>query len=179
LETAPDEVVLEEMARSHAIDAGIFLPFGIIRLRGGKAATEANLTVTLHDIAEPGIRQRPLCLRWAEGSVPNQPPGIQEHTVTEWAALGVASAVVWCYAGLHVRQVTMQGDRFDFWLSDGDQEYGLEVSGTMTEEVEARHRAKVQQLLANPHSADGYVVVVGFATREVIFSFHRFAERVQ
>ena len=61
-------------------------------------------------------------------------------------------------------------------VEDGQSEYGLEISGTLTEEVEARHRAKVSQLLDNPYGVDGYVVVVGFATRSAIFSYHRFQE---
>lgn len=57
-------------------------------------------------------------------------------------------------------------------------EYGLEVSGTTKDDVESRHRAKVRQLQENPYGVDGYVVVVGFAKREVIISFHRFQEEV-
>jgi hypothetical protein len=33
---------------------------------------------------------------------------------------------------------------------------------------------KVRQLRENPYGVDGYVVVVGFDTRSVIFSFNRF-----
>ena len=36
------------------------------------------------------------------------------------------------YAGVRIRAVTSQGDRFDFWVQEGDQEFGLEVSGTLT-----------------------------------------------
>jgi hypothetical protein len=80
------------------------------------------------------------------------------------------------YTGLQVRAVAAEGDRFDYWVGDGEQDYGLEVSGTMTEDVEARHQAKVRQLRENSYGVDGYVVVVGFATRQAIFSFRRFDE---
>lgn len=50
------------------------------------------------------------------------------------------------------------------------------MSGTVDEDVEQRHRQKVRQLHDNPYGVDGYVVVVGFAARRAIFSFHRFAE---
>ncbi len=61
-------------------------------------------------------------------------------------------------------------------VTDGRWQYGLEVSGTMNEDVEPRHRDKVAQLRANPYGVDGFAVTVGFPTREVIFSFHSFAE---
>ena len=40
-------------------------------------------------------------------------------------------------------------------------------------DLETRHQEKMQLLLANPYGADGYVVVVSFAARRVIFSLHR------
>lgn len=52
------------------------------------------------------------------------------------------------------------------------------MSGTTTDEVETRYNAKVAQLLDNPYGVDGYVIVVGFATREAIFSFNRFQEEI-
>src|SRR5437016_14434852 len=35
------------------------------------------------------------------------------NTITEWAACGVACAVVWRYAGLRVREVAADGDRVE------------------------------------------------------------------
>jgi hypothetical protein len=55
----------------------------------------------------------------------------------------------------------------------------LEVSGVTTGDIEARHRAKVRQWRDNPYGVDGYVIVAGFASREAVFSFHRFEEEVQ
>ncbi|MBC8874723.1 MAG: hypothetical protein H8E44_35245 [Planctomycetes bacterium] len=40
------------------------------------------------------------------------------------------------------------GHRFDYWLGDGREDYGLEISGTVTDELEPRHTVKVNQLLA-------------------------------
>ena len=84
--------------------------------------------------------------------------------------------VVSLYAGVRIRAVTGQGDRFDFWVQGPDREFGLEVSGTATAEVEARHAAKVRQWRENPYGLDGLVVVVGCTTRQVLCSFHRFEE---
>jgi hypothetical protein len=173
LEDAPDECHLDEVAHCHAIDAAMFVPFTIMRLRGDTEAAEAILTVNLRDVIEPGTQHRRLRLRWSAASALKKLPGVQEHTITEWAALGVACAVVWRYAGLHIREVAGRGDRFDYWVADGEREYGLEVSGTAMEELETRHRAKILQLRENPFAVDGYVVVVGFTTQQVIFSFNQ------
>lgn len=187
--TQPDECSLEEAARDQPFGAALFLPFVIARLRGSEdpEIAEALLSVRLQNIPQEGNdaagheeRRRMLRLRWNPDSAPTQPFGVQERTVTEWAACGIACAVVSHYApGLRIRTVALEGDRFDYWVDDGSQDRGLEVSGTMTTDVEARHREKVRQLLANPHGVDGYVVVVGFATQEVVFSFHRFPREQQ
>ena len=79
---------------------------------------------------------------------------------------------------MRVRQVAGDGDRFDYWVDDGRYEHGLEVSGTTRDDLETRQRAKVRQWRDNPYGVDGYVVVVGFATREAIISYHRFQEEV-
>lgn len=84
--------------------------------------------------------------------------------------------VVHAYARLQVRAVTEDGDRFDYWVSDGRRQFGLEVSGTLTGDLETRHRIKAEQLLDNPFGVDGYVVVVDFTARRVIFSFHQYEE---
>jgi len=49
-------------------------------------------------------------------------------------------------------------------------------SGTLTGDLETRHRLKAEQLLDNPFGVDGYVVVVDFSARRVIFSFHQYEE---
>ena len=174
-----DEYRLEEIARDHRIGVGVFVPFVIARLQGANGGTEAILTVRLRDIDGVGERQRQLRLFWSESSAPTQPLAVQERTVTEWAACGVACALLARYTRMRVSQVTGDGDRFDYWVSDCELEYGLEVSGVMTDEIEARHRAKVLQWRDNPYGVDGYVIVAGFASREAIFSFHRFEEEVQ
>jgi len=173
---APDEFQLEAIAQAHPIAAALFVPFVRERLIRNDTSTEATLAVRLRDIDVPGEQQRKLRLWWLPATAPAQPLGVAETTVTEWAALGLACVVATVYGRMQIRAVTAQGDRFDYWLTRGEVDYGLEVSGTLTDEVEARHRVKVRQLRANPYGVDGFVVVAGFATREVIFSFHRFEE---
>jgi hypothetical protein len=80
---------------------------------------------------------------------------------------------MWHFAGLRLHAVAALGDRVGYWVMRDNLELGLEISGTIAGDLEARHGEKVEQLLANPYGADGYVVVVGFAARRVIFSFNR------
>lgn len=142
---------LASIAQEHAIGAGVFVPFAIQRLRGSGTATEVTLRVHHHDVGQTGRRERTLRLTWPADAVPVQQPAVQDHIVTEWAALGVASAVVFVFAGLRIRAVGMRGDSFDYWLSDGTRDYGLEVSGTVLPDLESLHQAKAQQLADNPY----------------------------
>lgn len=172
----PDEFPLEAMAELHAVSVGLFVPFVIHRLARVGAPIEADLRVSLRAIADSEQAERQLRLKWQAESVFVLPPGVPETTVTEWAALGIVCAVVWHYGRLRLSAVSLDGDRFDYWVEREGGRWGLEVSGTVEDDVEQRHRQKVGQLRDNPYGVDGYVVVVGFAARRVIFSFHRFAE---
>jgi hypothetical protein len=166
---------LESIGENHAIGASMLVPLAIARLTDG-VSREVDLRVELRGVATRGDSEHHLRLSWAPESVPTQRPALPERAVTEWAACAVACVVVLLYTGLRVRQVTGHGDAFDYWVDDGEWEYGLEVSGTIDEDLEARHRAKVRQLRRNPYGVDGYVVAVGFAARRVIMSYHRFEE---
>jgi hypothetical protein len=178
MEPAPEDCRLEDCARHHRVATGIFVPFAIVRLCGEPRAEEMILAVRLRDVRNPGEVRRRLRLIWSVDKIPMQPLGVQENTVTEWAALAIASAVLPFYAGLRLRAVAFPGNSFDYWVTDGTWQYGLEVSGTMTEDMETRHREKVRQLRSNPYGLDGYVVTACFPLRTVIFSFHPFAEGV-
>lgn len=76
--------------------------------------------------------------------------------------------------------VTQAGDSFDYWVGDDEREYGLEVSGTMNENVDGRHRAKMKQFQNNPYGVDGFVSVTGFQALRSILSFqHLISRRVE
>lgn len=154
----------------------MFIPFIIVRLSGTEAITEATLSVRLRDVEEEGEREQTLRLRWLPTSVPTERAPLQEREVTEFAACGVACVLVPLYAHLRIRQAAQVGDRFDYWVGDGEEEFGLEVSGTVAEDLERRHAEKVHQLLENPHEVNGYVAVTRFGTGEAIFSFHLYGE---
>jgi hypothetical protein len=160
------------------IEAEIFLPFVIRCLQRDKPqTTEALLSVWI--VRQDGSQENiPLLLRWHRESIPILPPAVQSHVVTEWGALGVACAVLYSLGnGLRMTDVAREGDRFDYWVGDDFQEWGLEISGTDAESIEERHAEKVLQLLSNPYCVDGFVIVVRFASREVWFTFQRVQER--
>lgn len=108
-----NEYALASIAQDHSIGAGVFVPFVIQRLRDGGAATEVNLRVRVRDVGQAGERETSLRLWWSPEMMPGQPPAVQDHDVTEWAALGVACALVFVFAGLQIRAVGMRGDSFD------------------------------------------------------------------
>ena len=133
LEMTEDRYALEDIATDNNIDAGLFIPFTIARLLGlAEDAREVVLSVTLVDVEEMGVSGRHLRLRWSAQSASTAVEALQEHTVTEFAACGVACVVTPLYARLKVLRVAQVGDRFDYWLGDEEGEMGLEVSGTKT-----------------------------------------------
>jgi hypothetical protein len=176
VDPASDEFNLEAITQLHGIATATFIPFAVARLCQNTGDTRATLRVRLRGIVGQVETQQRLRLSWSAESAAAQPLGVQENTIAEWAALGVACAIVWLCGGLRLRAVASPGDCFDFWATDGERHYGVEVSGTMSEELDVRHREKVRQLRENPYGVDGYVIAVSFPARTAMFSFNRFAE---
>ena len=178
MEQALDEYPLEALGQEHPVHVAMFVPFAIARLQGDSPRTEARLRVRMRDLGgQVQEEERTLRLFWSAESASKRPLAVQEHIITEWAALAVACVVLAKYTTLRLRAVALQGDRFDYWVTDGKCDFGLEVSGTLEEAIEGRHREKVRQLLANPYRIDGYALAVRFAVPEILFSFHRYGEQ--
>lgn len=175
-QSAVESFRLETIGELHPLAAHLFVPFAVTRLQERREDTEAILAIELRDIRGEKTANRQLRLFWGKESIPQLPLAVQDNPLTEWAALGVACAVIWHYAGLRLQAVAAAGDRFDYWVRQEAQELALEISGTIATDLESRHREKIQQLRANPYGVDGYVAVVSFTTRRMIFSFHRFDE---
>lgn len=108
-----DECRLETIADLHGVSTGLFVPFAIERLRRGAEVTEAILELRLRRLGGAPEAIRGLRISWSREQAVEQPLAVQEHTVTEWATLGVACLIVWLYAGLRIRTVAAPGDRFD------------------------------------------------------------------
>jgi hypothetical protein len=177
MQNSLDEYRLEAIVQHHPIAVDMFVTFALARLQRDPLTLEAVVRVRLRDIGEHQQDERMLRLFWSAESASTRPLAVQEHIITEWAALAIACVVLAKYTTLRLRAVAVQGDRFDYWMTDGQHDYGLEVSGTLEEDIEGRHREKVRQLLANPYRTDGYALAVRFAIPEVLFSFHRFGEQ--
>ena len=167
-----DQLSLNQALQNQEIDAQWFLPFTLYRLQPYAPTRQVVITVTLRHIFNQPVVIRRLLLTWnADAPVLSSPP-VQDAVITEWAACGIACAVLPFYTPLHLVKVTESGDRFDYWVGDGQQLYGLEVSGILYGPMTRRQQAKVRQLLDNPFGIGGYVCVVHFGHQSVDLSFH-------
>lgn len=104
--------------------------------------------------------------------IPNMIRTHHERHLTEFAAIGITCILFPKVVNLSGMEVSEIGTRADYWICN--KQYLIEISGTETErELFRRHREKVEQLLDNPDGKDGYVVVVCFSSKYILFSFHR------
>ena len=175
MEEAENVFYLEECLGQHTIDTSIFAPFAVENLRMQTQMPPAEFTLHLRDVITAGEQTRRIQIFWNAQTAFTLPLAVQEHIITEWAACGIACALAPRYTGLSIRAVAQLNDRFDYWIGDETTEWGLEVSGTQTEdekELQDRLRRKIRQLRQNPYGIGGYVIVVGFALRQIYFSYY-------
>jgi hypothetical protein len=88
----------------------------------------------------------------------------QAPVITEFATLGLACGMVAGLAGLEITEVTLRGDRADYWL--GDKDLMLEVSGQESGDLATLCDEKSEQLANNPYGKDGYVCVANYSAAE-------------
>ncbi len=174
---APSVLLLDSAFVTRPVNTYIFAPFLVARLVEHPDVQYEKLEylVTLQDIGSEGTRTVPLVLTWTQAMVPAIPLAAQKEYITEAAAYGLAFAVLTHFTRAVLVDVAERGDRFDYIVAVDGVRYGLEVSGTQMEDLPSlreRHALKIRQLLDSPYSWGGYVVVVGFARREVILSYH-------
>ena len=162
---------LETLLAQSAIDASLFLPFTIFRLRSYAVNQQTELTVSLYEPDTETPHTHTLHLTWDSSSDTLTTPPIQSHTITEWAACGIALAIVPLYTSYQVLEVARIGERFDYWLGHSVREVGLEISGTIEGDLALRTKVKQNQLKRNPYKSAGYVCVVGFEKQQVRLSF--------
>ncbi len=164
---------LEELLAQAAIEASLFLPFTVFRLRPYAINHQVALTVALYEAGSETPQTHQLQLTWHPGSDTLVLPPIQAHSITEWAACGLALALVPLYKPYRVLEVAQSGERFDYWLGEAVREVGLEVSGTIQGDLDVRMQIKRRQLKRNPYRSAGYVCVVGFEQQQVRLSFYQ------
>jgi hypothetical protein len=173
---------LENAFQSQPVNTDIFAPFLIARLEEHPAARERTIEyqISLQNISVEGIRTVPLQLTWTAAMVPPTPLAAQSEYITEAAAYGLAFAVLSHFTGAVLLDAAQRRDGFDYDLATDGIRCGVEVSGSQTTERQVlrdRHHQKIRQLLDNPWGWGGYVVIVGFARREIILSYHTPEER--
>lgn len=167
-----DQLSLNQALQNQVIDAQWFLPFTIYRLQPYAHSRQIVITVVLHHILDEPTVSRRLRLTWEANTRVLSDPPVQDAVITEWAACGIACAILPFYTQFQLVKITESGDRFDYWVGDGSQLYGLEVSGILHGQTTSRQRIKKRQLLANPFGIGGYVCIVHFGEQSVHLSFH-------
>lgn len=166
-----DFLQLEQIVSMNEIDARWLLPFTIYRLNQLTDQREIDLQVTLSEIqAKPKTRR--LRLQWLAETPTLLNTPVQEEMVTELAACGLTCAVLPLYTQFHLRTVAERGAGFDYWVGDGVDLLGIEVSGMIDGDVDSRRQQKIAQLLNSKHRVDGFVSVVNFSRHLVQLSFH-------
>ncbi|MEM7133963.1 MAG: hypothetical protein AAF702_47150 [Chloroflexota bacterium] len=164
---------LEGLLTQSAIDASLFLPFTVFRLRPYSINQKVTLAVSLYELNAKVPKTYNLELFWNRLSDTLTTPPIQAHTVTEWAACGIALALVPIFTPYRVLEVAQVGERFDYWLGHDVRDVGLEISGTIDGDLSSRTKIKQRQLMRNPYKSAGYVCVVGFEKQQVRLSFYQ------
>jgi hypothetical protein len=96
----------------------------------------------------------------------------QTPVLTEFATYALACASVEHFTGKQITNVTMRGQRVDFWI--GDYEFVLEVSGQVEGDLLALHEKKQQQFQENPMEKSGYVCVANYSQGQARFWFHEY-----
>lgn len=170
-------VPLDEVFQSRPMNTKIYEPFLIARLMEHSARVENTLDyqVMLQDVGKAGTRTIPVRWRWSEEMIPATPLAAQPEDVTEAAAYGLAFAAVKFLTPAELDSVADRGERFDYVVAENGVLCGLEVSGTQTDDRQAmreRQQQKMRQLLDNSKRWGGYVMIVGFARRELWISRH-------
>lgn len=101
---------LETLLAQSAIDASPFLPFTIFRLQPYAVHQQVELTISLYEPDKETPRSHVLSLSWNSSSDTISTPPIQSHTITEWAACGIALAIVPLYTDYQVLEVAQMGE---------------------------------------------------------------------
>jgi hypothetical protein len=119
---------------------------------------EATMMNSYRDLAG-GITERLFQLRWAglAEDFRRYNNTYQEPVITEHATIGLACIFVDTLLGQEITEVTMRGQKADYWI--GDREAMLEVSGQQEGDIESLCEQKSVQLLENPLGFNGYVCV--------------------
>lgn len=133
--------------------------------------------VTCHQIQSSllkGSNSLQIEICWLRETFPNSHKllkTVQREVVVENSAVAVAFLLTTHIASCAIGEVTLRGDRADYFLND--KQLMLEISGTENKSLLAsRHKEKSAQLLSNPYGKPGFVVVCCFSNQQALFSYH-------
>ena len=171
------QIALEDTFQQRPVNTKVYEPFLIARLMEHPAVVNNSLEyqVIMQNVGSPGIRSETVRWTWTQAMIPPTPLAVQAENMTEVAAYALAFAVISTFTEASLVTVARRGERFDYVLSENGARCGVEISGTQTEGrqmMRDRQAQKIRQLLDNPNQWGGYVVIVGFARREVLLSRH-------
>src|SRR5262245_1625960 len=94
MENALDEYPLEAIGQEHPVAVAMFVPFAIARLQRDPIRTETTVRVRMRYMGGQPEEERALRLFWSAESVATRPLAVQEHIITEWAAVAIACVVL-------------------------------------------------------------------------------------
>ena len=171
------EIALKNAFQQRPVNTEIFSPYLMARLMEHPAVADNSLEYRIHlqDVGSPGTRLIRVKWTWTEAMIPPTPLAAQREFITESAAYALAFAVLSGFTSASLISTAQRGERFDYILSEDGVHCGVEISGTQTDERQTmrdRQIQKTRQLLASSKRWGGYVVIVGFARREVWLSRH-------
>lgn len=176
------EIALEETFLTRPVNTQIFQPFVVARLmeHPARVGNTLDYQIIMQNVGSQGTRTATVRWTWTDDMIPPTPLGAQPEDITEAASYPLAFAVIPPFTNAVVDSLAKRGERFDYVLAENGVQCGLEISGTQTadrQQMRDRQVQKIHQLLANPRRWGGYVVIVGFARREIWLSRHEQGER--
>lgn len=171
------EIPLEQAFHYRPVNTKIYEPYVIARLmeHPARQGNSLDYEITLQTVEVAGTRTLGVRWTWTDAMISPTPLAAQREVITESAAYALSFALIPRCTSAELVNVADRNDRFDYVLSENGRLCGMEVSGSETENrqrLRDRQQQKIRQLLENPMHWNGYVVVVGFARREIILSYH-------
>ena len=161
--------LLGSLAQDHPnVPAELFVLAFAARIGAG-AGSETAISVGTRTSSIRGARQR---VAWtfvfpnSLNGVDQFRSGLNDTIVTEFAAIAVAASQAVCALGLRFKEVTLRGERGDYWLEDGSGNASgmCEVSGTNRRgtTVGAMFEEKSKQIKQNKKARPCFVAVTSF-----------------
>lgn len=162
------KATVENLHESHSVRAADWRSPLAFRLLGSASYSDSSRTVSdsFRPPGAPAPQAGEIELSWSglKKDFDLCLKTYQAHTLTEFAALGLACVLVRHRALVRIVEVTRRGERADYWVgeAEGDKSLLLEVAGRQECDLDELCAEKARQLRDNPYGKPGYVCVVEF-----------------